>query len=246
MQSRSGSTATLPFAGFYESYHDAEFDREIESALEYTGLPYSSPLYDALQSLAFDAADFGAARLDYAQAYATAFLDWLGLDGAFESMDSPKEYNFSTNRVFVTLTRSDIARLWRGVDKAKFAKACRARFTSRSGFISHYSPDWKTWGRLSDWDHNQLGTLLQVYAETEQGDTWSSVNELDLMESYLCNGGVHAALWQGEKSARFWRIANYLEARQSRPVKTMAQYRAARRAENRPFAGTPLGQWVMQ
>lgn len=246
MESRSGSTATLPFAGFYESYHDAEFDREVEYALERTGLPYSSPLYDALQSLAFDAADFGAAHLDYAQAYAASFLDWLGLDGAFESMDSPKEYNFSTDRVFVTLTRSDIARLWRGVDKAKFAKACRARFTSRSGFMSYYSPNWKTWGRLSDWDHNQMGTLLQVYAEREQGAAWESSNELDLMESYLCNGGVHSALWQGEKSDRFWRIVNYLESRGGRPVKTTAQYRAARRAENRPFAATPLGQWAPQ
>jgi hypothetical protein len=30
------------------------------------------------------------------------------------------------------------------------------RHTSRSGFISFYSPDWRTWGDVTNWDHNQL------------------------------------------------------------------------------------------
>lgn len=233
--------STIPFAGFYGSVHEDELDREVEYFME--RIPHDSPVYDSIQSLAWDAADFGAARLEYAQEYAAAFLDWLSLNGKFESMDSPREYNFATDRIFVTLTRADIARLWRGVPREDFTKACRDQFTSRSGFISHYSPDWRDWGPISTWDHNQIGTLVECFAEYEQGKAWDSWAEHELMESYLCNGGVHGAMWQGDKADRLWRIANYLEERAARPIKTMDQWHAARRAENRPFSGTPLGQW---
>lgn len=234
--------STIPFAGFYGGLHDYEADRKIESALEYAELRPSDSLYQELQDLAYSgAADFPAAFEDMAQAYAESFLDWLSLDGKFESMTSPREYNFETDRVFVELTRSDLARLWRGVDKARFAARCKERFTSCSGFISHYSPDWRTWGPLSTWDHNQLGTLTGAYAETEQGGDWSFYNECDLLESYSCNEGMHNALWSGDKADRFWRIVNYLRDRSERPIKTLAQWHAARRAENRPWSETPLG-----
>lgn len=229
----------IPFAGFYGSMHDAEFDREIEYALEGLDDPNG-----ALQNLAFDSADFGAARLEYAREYATAFLDWLGLTGESSGLESPRFYNFETDRVFVRITRDSVARMWRGVDRATFAAKCRERFTSRSGFISHYSADWRDWGALPTWDHNQLGTLALVYAETEKGTDWSLSDEVDLMETCICNGGVHNALWDGERGARFWRIVNYLRERESRPIRTMAQWHAARRAENRPFNETPLGAYA--
>lgn len=237
--------STIPFAGFYESYHDAEFDREIESALEYSDLDSNSTLYHELLDLAYSgAADFEAAREEYAKEYAASFLEWLSLDGEFESVSSPRFYNFETDRVFVELTRGDLARLWSMVDRETLDAACRERFTSRSGFISHYSPDWRDWGRLTSWDHNQIGTLLGAAAETEQGAKWYMADECDLMESYLCNGGVHGALWQGDKADRFWKIVNYLNERAARPIKTLAQWHAARRAENRPFTDTPLGAYA--
>ena len=41
-----------------------------------------------------------------------------------------------------------------------FVDACRKRFQSYDGFVSFYDPDYTTWGDLSEWDENQLGTLL--------------------------------------------------------------------------------------
>lgn len=232
---------TLPFAGFYYSAHDSEFDREIESLADHYASETPDNMPEWLMNLAWDSADFESARLEYSREYAESFMQWLSLDGTFESMSSPRFYNFETDRIFVTLTRNDVAKLWRGVDRELFTQRCRDRFTSRSGFTSHYSNDWRQWGRLSEWDHNQLGTLIGAYAETEQGAAWEQWSESELMESYLCKGGVSNALWNGEEGARFWKLFDYMIARANRPVRTLEQWHAARRAENRPFNETPLG-----
>lgn len=231
--------STLPFAGLYP-----EYDREIESLADHYADQTPDNIPDFLMELAWDSADFSNYCQEYAKEYAESFLQWLSLDGKFESLRSPRYYNFETDRVFVELTRNDIARAWRGVDKEQFAKLCRNRFTSCDGFISSYSPDWRTWGKLSTWDYNQLGTLIQALAETEQSDDWGFWNEVQLMESFNCNGGADNAMWQGEQSDRFWRLFNYMMERANRPVRTLDQWHAARRAENRPFSTTSLGVWV--
>lgn len=233
--------STLPFAGFYSGAHDLEYDREIESLADYYANETPDNIPDFLMDMARDSADFGNYCLEYAKDYAESFMQWLSFDGKFESLESPKYYNFETDRVFVELTRDDIARAWRGVDKKRFAKLCRDRFTSRDGFISSYSPDWRTWGKLSAWDHNQLGALIQAFAETEQAGCWHFWNEVELMESFNCNGGADSAMWQGEKADRFWKVFNYMVKRANRPNRTLDQWHAARRAENRPFSETPLG-----
>jgi hypothetical protein len=236
--------STIPFAGFYNSVHSDECDHTLEMMLSdrETGCD-SAPA--AICELANDAVDWSGVYRDYAADYAASFLDWLSLDGKFESVSSPKYYNFETDRIFVELTRSDLARIWRGVDKADLDKACRRRFTSRDGFISGYRNDWREWGCLSEWDHNQIGTLLQVYAEREQGSEWDQWAEFELMESARCNGGIDGWIWANadKRLARALNLWDYLQDRCKREVRTMAQWVARRRAENRPFAGTPLGEW---
>ena len=39
----------------------------------------------------------------------------------------------------------------------------RDRFTSRDGYIPHYSKKLSEWGKISTWDHNQIGTALLVF-----------------------------------------------------------------------------------
>lgn len=254
--------STIPFAGFYCSTHDYKIVRAFDMmfADRETGCDMAP---DFIIGAAHDAVSWCDVYRAYARDYAESFLQWLGLDGrhaglllhrvavgqplrpVFESMSSPRFYNFETDRVFVLLTRADLARLWRNTDRDIFEKACRDSFTSRSGFISSYSPDWRTWGRLSSWDHNQVGTLVQAFAETEQGGAFDSLAEVDLMDSAICNGGPESWIWEnaGPDLKRAVDAWDYLQDREARPVKTMAQWIAARRAENRPFDATPLGAW---
>lgn len=241
--------STIPFAGFYYTLHDEELSRPIETAIDCFCEDTGADIPQALADRLWDNADYGAARREYAQEYAASFLQWLGLDGSFESMSSPNGYNFETDRIFVTLTRADVARLWRMTPRDILDKVARDRFTSRSGFISHYAPDWRDWGPVSTWDHNQIGTLVYAVANYEQDGTHDGFDmwaEYELMEGYLCNGGPGNALCQSQEYVRALNIADYLRDRARRPIRTMAQWRAARRAENRPFNGTPLGQWAFQ
>lgn len=236
--------STIPFSGFYESIHDGVIDDAFNMmfADRETGCDMAP---DFMIYAARDAVSWSDVYRAYARVYAESFLQWLGLDGRFESMSSPRFYNFETDRIFVLLTRANMTRLWRGTDRGIFEKACRDRFTSRSGFISSYAPDWRAWGRLSSWDHNQVGTLVQAFAETEQGGAFDSLAEVDLMESALRNGYPESWIWENagpnlKRAADAW---DYLQDREARPIKTMAQWVAARRAENRPFGTTPLGTW---
>ena len=54
-------------------------------------------------------------------------------------------------------------------------------FTSRDGFISHYSPDIDDWGQLRNWDHNQLYCMLEAWLE-EYGDEWEFAIYEDMQE----------------------------------------------------------------
>lgn len=152
--------STIPFAGFYESVHDDQINQAFEDE------DPSSSVFEA-----------------YAQEYATAFLDDHEIEGGFESLISPREYNFETDRIFVKLTPQGLRDLVRQILPSDFDKLCRERFTSRSGFISFYSPNYNHWGPPSSWDHNQIGTLMECLPETD---------ELDLMEPYICNGRIYA------------------------------------------------------
>lgn len=82
----------------------------------------------------------------------------------FADMSSPREYNFTTDRLFATASRAFARRLWKrskADNHETLRHVIRERFTSRDGFISHYSNDLDAWPRdLRDWDHNELGTLL--------------------------------------------------------------------------------------
>jgi len=240
MQKDGKFLATIPFSGFYCSIHDQAFDHELEYAAENYADEAGEDIPAFLTEALFDAVDWGQAHETYAKEYAEAFLDWLGLTGSFESMTSPKYYNFETDRIFVEIDRDSLARAWRNTPRDELTEMAKRRFTSRDGFISHYDPDWRTWGRLTDWDHNQIGTLLAAFAEYESGSEWDSYDEHQLVEDLY----VGTILSEQDAYCRVLNLIDYMIERAKRPVRTMAQWHAARRAEMRPFEQTPLGGWV--
>jgi len=176
-------TMTLPnFPGFYESV----LDSGIDSALE---LICDGMAEDSAQSHGCDAseiadaiyycASFDIAHQAIAKAYAEQFAnevnDTLSGDSEplafeYESMTSPREYNFTTDRVFLTLPINQFQWLFDNTKRETLEKTIRDNFTSRSGFISFYSNDIADWldKPLAEWDHNEAGTLLAAYvADTD-------------------------------------------------------------------------------
>lgn len=89
------------------------------------------------------------------------------------AMESPREYNFETDRIFVNVPLSVVRKLWsisKGDDHATLTRIALERHSSRSGFISGYRNNWESWGAVSEWDHNQLETLLIAACEVSGFD----------------------------------------------------------------------------
>ncbi len=173
-------SVNLPFPGFYNSLYSGEIDdieqREAEYFAEHRqaeeGVPEELRIdQDKTAEILFDVTDYSAAYLRLAKEYAEALdavvsedLD-LALSLQWEEMTSPREYNFETDRIFCSMPLSVAEELLRRSEVAgheALSAVIRERFTSRSGFSSFYSNDITDWLEkpLSDWDHNEVGTLL--------------------------------------------------------------------------------------
>lgn len=171
------------FPGFYESdlsgaldiaqEREVEYNEERESSQEYhpdtfwpeelrlTGWQYGEPLSDCT--------DYSAAYEAMARDWCESFDNWAmeNIDTpantfVFESMTSPRFYNFETDRVFCTVPLAVMESLWQGIDRDKLQAVIERRHKSRSGFISFYDSDIESWLEKSpaDMDHNELGTVL--------------------------------------------------------------------------------------
>jgi len=161
-------TAVIPFTGFYESIHVLPVDNECEE-LDNEG---KEPVVD-----------MKGYKAEYAKVYTIEYRDLLEdalqlvLNFAFESLESPKEYNFETDRIFVTMPQSTLNKMLAKVDYDRWEAQVKATFTSCDGFSSFYSPnlsDWLDNFTITPLDHNQVGSLLltltEQYAEEEYGN----------------------------------------------------------------------------
>lgn len=201
---------TVPFAGFYNTIHDSELDHQLEQSFadHETGCHPN----EALVQRAFDLIDWKAVQTKYAEAYCENLAIEFKIDMKFESMDSPKFYNFTTDRVFATISEKEAKRLRAATDEKMLRDVARENFTSRDGFCSSYSNDVDDWGPLETWDHNQLGTLLTAYIRQEHDGEFDSWAEYALMEDEFSNGAFDN--WVSETSPkikRLWDIWYYLD-----------------------------------
>jgi hypothetical protein len=243
---------TVPFAGFYCSVHDEELEHALERMFDREG---DGRVNSGLVDAARDAIDWRGVHEAYAARYVDEVSAEFDLNLTFDGLESPKYYNYETDRIFAYIDRASLAKIARAVPRAALRKAIKDRFTSRSGFISHYDNDLSAWPRsFADWDHNQIGTLLEIYLDRESEgyghDGFDSLKQYYVMESPFGNGYPENWFFENARRGyentlnRLLNIAEYLDKRAARPIKTLYQWHAARRAENRPFAATPLGSYA--
>lgn len=200
--------AVIPFAGFYNTLHDAQLDQALEQM--FTDRETGCERNEGLEMRAYGACNWAAVHREYAKYYAEAWLAEHGIAGEFESLQSPREYNFTTDRIFVKLADGEPERLLATVDRADLARVAAEMFTSWDGFISFYSPDVADWGDVATWDHNQMLCLLRAHADPDE-------DEFDVMEFASCNGYFEE--WIGEWTPgieRLYAVHDYLEKRATR------------------------------
>jgi len=155
----------IPFHGFYESIHGADIDRAYQYIIsDNNGEPYEE-LQEELYSLMSTTPEH-----PYAKAYVEAFNGYLkyetghDLGLVIESMASPREYNFTTDRIFCSISAKEAVFLKKDTPEVVFADVAKDMFTSRDGFMSYYEPDIDAWPEsVLDYDHNEMYALLVAW-----------------------------------------------------------------------------------
>lgn len=179
----------IPFHGFYESIHSSMIDHAITSYYdpEGTGTPSTMPddfwiKFNGYHDICLDYTE------EYVEHFADKFNELTGLKIAleYESLKSPKYYNFETDRIYAHISLKDAQSLFDFVNQGQLSATIKENFTSRSGFISFYSNDVLEWlaKPLAEWDHNELYTLLLAAMEQEgQKDSFDFDIATDMYET---------------------------------------------------------------
>lgn len=164
----------IPFMGFYESIHDENVTEAVCEA--FSGCDDEDGLPEDAFDLLWQEAEIPWRDLhnEYAKAFVEALSAEINVPLEYVTMQSPKEYNFSTNRIFANMP---IER-WKDIrteveDYNNWSEVIRERFTNRSGFISFFSNDStdEEWTR-EDLEPVQTRIYLEQYLLGNLGGNW--------------------------------------------------------------------------
>lgn len=189
----------LPFSGFYNSSHDIMIDRELDDLFQ----DDQGDTHTPEDFMAGKSYDYSKIMNAYALEYTTSFEHWLQkeipeldtLSFKFSGLQSPREYNFDTDRIFAIMSTDDVLALYNACNTPVLRKLITERCTSYDGFISFYSNDLDAWEQqvkgdlvgVLAWDHNQLQILLEATIESLDAEI---PDGYDLMERSSSNGVI--------------------------------------------------------
>ena len=169
------SESTIPFDGFYNSYISSDIEHQIGQQIEWDTDIYD--LNEDEQQILWDNY-LSVNRISFyneiAEHYTDLYIDALNerlerftLNAKFSLLTSPREYNFETDRIFIDIERDhaiDFIKYIIKNHKKELENKIKDRFTSRSGFWSHYKNGLDLWTKdYSEWDHNQIGTCFELF-----------------------------------------------------------------------------------
>ena len=185
----------LPFMGFYNSLLDSEIDSSISSMAEWQAENEGGIPAEEYSDFLYRFADFSKCHKTIATAYVDHFANLIsehleldgGLELEFESLESPREYNFTTDSIFAYIPEKQAAELFDYVDAISLQETINVHLKSRPGFISFYYEFVDEWKEkpLNLWDCNELSMIL--YAIVDE------IEEFDLAIYYRMNEAVYMA-----------------------------------------------------
>lgn len=201
----------IPFPGFYNGVLDMMIDDEILSCFDFEGTGDTDLVPDDFH-MKYNGHD---GMIAIAKIYAGVFQDYLDtefnikIDLPYKDMSSPKEYNFTTDRLFCEISEQGIKKLRKIASNKRLGEVIKARFTSYDGFISSYPNNIVEWlGKdCLEYDHNELGTLLiaAVLSQIDGMKGWCSETKYfeehygpdtyTLMEEAISNGNISTAVF---------------------------------------------------
>ena len=178
--------STIPFDGFYNSFISADIEHQIGQQIEWDCDIYDlnvneeKILWDSYLSvnrsyfynqIAKDYTNFYIDDLNAKLNYAYPDHGFT-LNAKFSFLTSPREYNFETDRIFIDIEKDhaiDFIKYIIKHYKKELEEKIKQRFTSRSGYWSHYKNGLDLWTQdYSEWDHNQIGTCFELFDLEEE------------------------------------------------------------------------------
>ena len=200
------------FHGFYDSIHSSMLDDTL------------SGIFDENQDLIDRTnVNWQKAHQLYAADYTENVANIYSLPLRFLKLESPRYYNFETDKIIVDLPDGLVVSMYDSVNQrglwSKLQELATEKLSSRDGFISFYSNrrDIDAWGFVTKWDYVQLSLLLEFYMINHDNHR---EDECEIMEDSTSNGVVldiiEKCIIDGE---RLFKIANYLNERTERGCK---------------------------
>lgn len=186
---------SIPFSGFYETHHDMKISEAVESAFNYN---HETDEDCELPNEFWDAdIDWGRIQQDYCREYVAAFAEHFNLDLQFVEMTSPREYNFTTDRIFVSIPEEQMNKIKDKVlGSEEGRKYVSEKFTSGPGFSSFYSNDLTDEEWTGELDYNQNGAILEFYVQQE-------IDEENWYEfEYELTGDLELYGWESVEAAQ--------------------------------------------
>ena len=167
--------STIPCDGFYESFISADIEYQMGQQIE-----WDCDIYDLNESeeeilynnyLSVNTSYFyNQIAEDYTNLYIDALnerLKGFSLNATYKCFESPREYNFKTDRIFIEIEENhavDFIKYLVKNYKKELEKKIQDMFTSRSGFISFYKNSIDLWTKdFKEWDCNMIGTCFELF-----------------------------------------------------------------------------------
>ena len=191
--------STIPFDGFYESYISSDIEHQMGQQIE-----WHCDLYDLNESeveILYN--NYLSVNTSYfynqiAEDYTNFYIDELNerlkgftLKATYKCFESPREYNFTTDRIFIEIEENHAADFIKHIVKnyqKELESKIEDRFRSRSGFISFYKNSIDLWAKdFKEWDCNMIGTCFELF-DLEEEDINYSLREY-LSERIMFNLG---------------------------------------------------------
>jgi hypothetical protein len=177
----------IPFDGFYESISDSIIDDELERELEEHDVTMDDINFNSYKVI----------QKKYAEEYTSGFQDkineefGLNLSLKFKEINSPREYNFTTDKIIVDISDQDVIALHTYIMKdddmkSLFKEVAKDMYDSRSGFASFYPSFSKEFDsiKIQDWDSNEIQSLLATLHKDYEETNGNMVLELDSSSAF--------------------------------------------------------------
>tara|TARA_B110000240_G_scaffold151732_1_gene168136 strand:- start:108 stop:620 length:513 start_codon:yes stop_codon:yes gene_type:complete len=155
---------SLNFGGFYHSEHSENINR-LEEAL----------------GIDWEEIDYKKTHLNYCDSYLNRLSEELEIDLIFIQLDSPREYNFKTDKIACSISDNDFNTLLNTYDTKELFNYIEEHSKSRDGFSSFYSG----YKNVKDEKDIFLQYLFDYILQYESFDFYDLEFEIELNETNL-------------------------------------------------------------